>query len=706
MSARRLRNAALAIAVALGAAIPAAAVETRLHAEDGGSLARGDADRIAVTRAGRLFLAPRLSRLSGATWDDAPAHVWSMAATASGSLYLGTGPEGRVLEITPSGRIRQVYRVEEPMVTALAVLGDGTLLAGTAPEGRIYRIAPDGRGAVWAETETRYVWSLAAGPNGNVYAGTGEEGLILEIDRKGNASAFFDTEEPHVVSLALHPDGGLLAGGSGRGLLYRIDDEGNGLVIHDDELPEVTAIAVQPDRSIVLALLAPPPADPRRPLVRIQLPQGARGPGGDGVSELDDDRTAIVEGSIEGLPMPSDAPSAAVRGRVVRVSADEHEVDELWRSSSEAPFALGRDAAGRVLFGTGEPARVYRVERDGDVARLVTLREAQVTTMVDAGGWIGLATSNPAATYRLDGVPAESGVFVSRPIDAGAPARWGTIRWHEEGDPARVELYTRTGNSEVPDGTWSGWSPALTAPAGSPVVNPDGRFLQWRARILGRDRQENPASRIEVSYAPHNRAPRILGFRLDSPLAAVAEQARFRFSTTDPDGDPVVVEVRYRPAAGGEWLRAIDSDPVKPYDDGPASWKDGRITWDTSAIPEGRYEIRAFASDHPANHPGEGRRTLADERLLVAIDRTPPTVAVTRAADGTLEVVAKDAQSAVRQVELVREERARFTARPMDGVADGAEERFRIAAGDVPGDGWSVRVTDAAGNTAEEPLSP
>ena len=707
---RRARSRTAAPLLALSLALtPLLAVETRLVQEGPATLTAGEAEGVALSQRGRMFLAPRLERIGAEGWEQAPAHVWSVARDGSGNVYLGTGPDGRIFKITPSGKRSLLYAVDEPMVTALAIAPGGGLLAGTAPEGKVYRIEPDGTGAPWAETGERYVWSLAVVDRNRVYAGTGDNGRIVELDRSGKVSDFFDAGEAHVVSLLPLPGGGLLAGGAGRGLLYQIDEEGHGHVLHDDDLPEVTAIALLPDGDVVIGLLAAPPADPQQPLVRIQLPGGTRSPGGDAVRDLDEQGTAVIEGAIEGLTTPGrgERRSKGVRGRVVRVAADGA-VEELWRSNRDAPYSLALDDRGRVLFGTGEPARIYRAEPDGDVALLATLREAQVTGLVDAGGWIAVATSNPAAAYRMDGRAVDSGLFLSRPIDAGGQARWGSIRWREEGDPGRVELYTRTGNSAVPDATWSAWSPMLTSAIGSPIVNPDGRFLQWRARLSARHSSRSGASAVRVTYTPYNRAPTVASLDLDADgdADAVSGEAEFRFRCSDPDGDAVVVHLQYRRPGETEWSDAATSEPVESWESGPRSWNDGSVTWDTSGVEEGTYEVRATASDQVANHPGRGKRAFADSQPEITVDRTPPVLVVERRADGGAEVVVTDAHSWVRRLEFVRGERVRFSAIPVDGVADSPEERFLVGGGSLDGDGWIVRAADAAGNTAEEPLGP
>jgi sugar lactone lactonase YvrE len=693
--------AAALLALACLSAAQARAAQTRTWLAGASELERGDADGVAVTSTGRLFLAPRLSRLVKPAGAGGFAHVWAEATDGSGNLFLGTGPDGAILKITPAGKQTTFFTVAEPMVTALAFLPGGDLLAGTAPEGKIYKIRPDGKGSVWSKTGERYVWSLVVARGGTVFAGTGEEGIVLRISAQGEAQKFFDSDESHVVALRALPDGWLLAGGGGRGLVYRIDPEGHGLVVYDDDLAEVKGLAVEPDGSIVAAVLASPEPERRPPAVRIQV-TGGGGPAADAAGDIQDRSGVAMEGIIEGLPAYTETGTRGLRGHVVRLHPDGTST-ELWRSSSEAPLCLALDQDGRPLFGVGEPARLYRVERDGAVSLLATLREAQVTGLVTSGKDVAVATSNPASAYVLETAAPETGTYLSRPIDAGGPARWGTIGWRAEGAQGHVEVYTRTGNSEDPDGTWSAWSPALTNADGNAIVNPEGRYLQWRARLLG---GSSPSvAGTSVTFLARNRAPEIRELRLESPTPSVSTKAPLRWTASDPDGDPVAVEIQYRPVGGSEWKTAVRSEPAaaSDADRDSGSWKEGKATWDTAAVPEGSYEVQAQAEDVGANYPGDGRKDTIPLADLVEVDRTPPKIEVRRGSGA--EVTVTDAVSPVIRLEVLEAGKVKFAVKPKDGVCDSRRETFALSANDLGAPGTRLlRATDAAGNTAETPI--
>jgi hypothetical protein len=696
MSAARCAPVVVAAAALAMLAPGARAAGTRTWTEEPAGLAEGLADGMAVSRAGRLYRAPLLTRVDGV--DAAAAQIWSLAADAAGGLYLGTGPDGRVLRLAPLGRMAGHAAVVPPLVTALAVAPDGTLLAGTAPDGLVYRIDASGAAEIWSETGERYIWTLVVTAGGEVFAGTGERGRVLRILPSGATEVFFDSDEAHVKSLLLLRGGDLIAGGATRGLVYRIDSDGRAFVLHDDDLPEVVALAVEPDGGVVAATLASLEEEAKRPALHLRLPEGVPivGPTDETVALVEE---TTVRGYIEGLRPAGDGEPRGVRGRVVRIAPDGS-VKELWSSPRDAPFCLLADRLGRVLFGTGEPARLYRVEAVGDVALLATLREAQATSLVSVKEVLYLGTSNPAALYRVHDGAAETGTFVSRAYDAGAPARWGSIRWQVDESADGTELFTRTGNSQDPDATWSGWSPALTAAAGSAIVNPDGRYLQWRVRQRGGGASVPRLSNVTVVYEPYNRPPEVRDVRLELPAAGTLAPLRVRWSSWDPDGDAAETTIRYRPAAGGPWLDAGVARP-EDGDDRADGWRSVEWGWDTTQVPEGAYEVGVFATDQPGNPAGEGLVSLDPPVVRTIVDRTPPSLEITVEPGGPWAILAEDAHSEVRRLELVREGRTRFTARPIDGVHDSRVEHYRVNP-PTPPDGWSIRGVDAAGNVAEQ----
>lgn len=698
---------AAVLTAAVVVALPAHAAPLRTATSEPEEILRGEADGVGVTSNGLLFLSPQPRPLGEPLKDGTPAYVWSLAVDGEGRVAAGTGPDGKIVRWALSVPARVLATLPEPLVTAVASEPGGALLAATAPEGRIYRVAPDGTATLWSETGERYVWALLPRPGGSVLAATGERGRLLRIDRSGHPTVLFDSDEAHLVSLTEGRDGTLLAGGAGRGLLYRVDERGRATVLHDDELPEARSIAEDSAGNVFVAYLAPPAPDRRLPAVRIQV-GGTGQPGSEIVGEMEERDEGTIRGVIEGLPGEPADTSILPRGKIVRIAPDGTIV-EVWRSATEAAFSVAIDPTGKPIFGTGEPARLFRVERGNDVSLVATLREGQVTAFARSGGGIALATSNPAALYRLDATPVESGSYLALPLDAGGAARWGSISWRTEGSVGRVEVSTRTGNSEEPDATWSEWSPGLSIAGGSAVPSPPGRYLQWRMRIFGGAETEGRIHPARVTFATENRSPIVRDFRLDGSPPWIAERATFRWAAQDPDGDPVAVDLEVRKSGEPAWSVAARVEPAapKPADlagEPDLAWREARATWDATGAAEGPWEVRAVAHDRPSNPPGAGKEDTVDLPILVTVDRTAPEVEAKRD-DGAVVVTVRDAVGPVARLEVLEAGRVLFAPGCLDGVCDATTEAFRIEGEHAGAPGTrSLRAYDAAGNVVEVPL--
>jgi hypothetical protein len=74
-----------------------------------------------------------------------------------------------------------------------------------------------------------------------------------------------------------------------------------------------------------------------------------------------------------------------------------------------------------------------------------------------------------------------AGTFTSRVLDAGQPVNWDTVTWtsiRPEGAGLTVSL--RTGNTAVPDGTWTNFSPVA---ASGNAIGGNSRYIQYRVEL-------------------------------------------------------------------------------------------------------------------------------------------------------------------------------------------------------------------------------
>lgn len=381
-------------------------------------------------------------------------------------------------------------------------------------------------------------------------------------------------------------------------------------------------------------------------------------------------------------------------------------------------------------MGTGDRGRVYRISRDGDVTLLLRVDSEQVTAAVSEGGVTLLGASNPGRVLELAASPRTEGRYHSRVLDAGGAATFGRISWEVRTPPgSAVDIETRTGNSEEPDDTWSDW---MAAAADAVIPSPAARYLQWRATLRSDGSSSPEMVSLEAAYLPVNLAPRVTRITLHRPGLAFEElinssaprvqgmrdrpeatEAARRgqtgsalpvgsgrqlylhgvrtatFAAEDPNGDRLRYRVSYRRQGDVPWqtLRAGLSETI--------------VAWDTSTMPDGRYELRVEAEDSPDNPPGE---ILTGERVSrpFTVDNTPPAISdLTVAADGTIRFRARDAGSPIRRAAVSVDGGPARVVRPVDGIADSASEDYDTRLPGFPEGAGSVvvKVEDDMGNS-------
>jgi parallel beta-helix repeat protein len=91
-------------------------------------------------------------------------------------------------------------------------------------------------------------------------------------------------------------------------------------------------------------------------------------------------------------------------------------------------------------------------------------------------------------TYKM------SGFYISEAYNAGYPAYWLYLEWHEYLPLGTdIDIETRTGNSDTPDDTWSAWSSSLSTLTGSGITSPDRtRYMQYRVSMTTTNNTKTP----------------------------------------------------------------------------------------------------------------------------------------------------------------------------------------------------------------------
>ena len=701
-------------ALALAGAAGAAEVGIfRLDSRD--EIVAGEAEGTAIGPLGQIELGFALEKLS--SFEE--PFLLSAAPIPGGGFLVGTGNQGRVFKVDAGGEATRLAELAEGQVFSVFARQGGDLLAAGSPKAKVYRLTAKGA-ELFFDPEATYVWAMAEDDKGRLLVATGLPGKIFRVAADGKAEAIYESSEPHIRSLLAMPGGELIFGSAGQGLLMRRTEkagEARVETIYDAAEPEVGALASAPDGRIFAAFLASEAS---------QVDLAANG-------ETDADAKPATDGEAA-VTGTRAAKASGPRSVVVEVRG--REVKKLFELQDETLHGL-LFAAGHLWAGTGLEGRLYRF-KDEVLVREATLEEKQLVALLPLGEGLAVATTDSAALYRLPGARRLAGDFTSKPLDAREMASFGILR--AEGPAGAGSSYSfeaRSGSTEAPDPTWTAWE-KLPAKPGEPGsfslagLSP-ARYLQVRARRARKESAEPPRlDAIEMSYRQENRAPRIDKLEVLAPgeilvpagfnpttttfepwspnregiftsIQTEKEKGEgrlkslfkkgyrtLRWTAADGNGDSLRYTLEVQPE-GGEWLPMVDRLDEDYY------------SFDSAALPDGRYRFRLRAEDGFDRSAGTGREASRVTEP-VQIDHSPPRVASQKAGGGKVRVELEDA-SPLREVAMSIDGGDWRRIQPADGLLDGRRETLELE----PPAGSRfvvVRVTDAAFNVLTFPIEP
>jgi hypothetical protein len=669
---------------------------------------RGTSEGVFVSSSGALSLAPALANRLTAT----PPQVWSVAEAPDGTIWAGTGGDGRLLRVRPGQAEETAFDSAESHIFAVAQAG-ARVYAASSPDGRVYVIDGSAAARPFFDPEEKYIWALAVDAGGRVWVGAGNPAVIYRVNADGTGTALYRPPAGHVVTLVRDNEGRMLAGTESPGRLYRFGPDDRPFALLDSGLPELRAVAVSTDGVIYAAAISK--ADDA------------------GASE-----SAVPSVAAISAPAPTSGATPAAAPPARRSVLFRIDTSGTWEplwESTDVIYDLAAADNGAVIAATGQEGRLYRIERDREVLLLTGVDARQITRFAGRakpGAQVPvLATANPGRIMApASGAPATPATYTSPVRDTKNIATWGLIRW--EAGPG-ITLSTRSGNTERPDDSWSAWSNAYTRRDGEAITSPAARFIQWRATFARSSSATQAAqlTAVTVAYLPRNARPVlttltvhppgvVFGRPFSSDDGAIAGLDDARAEARRPPGDPPP------PAAPGRRMfqkglqtlvwKGEDPDAdrllyaVQYRRQGETAWRDLRtglldtiFVWDTTTVPDGRYLVRVVASDSPGNSDD---RALTAERESepIDVDNTPPqiTTEVTRQGNVTRAVVrVRDTQSPIAKLEFALAGAAWQLVYPADGLADSLEERFEftLPAGTDPAT-VVVRATDLLQNTS------
>jgi len=634
----------------------------------------GKPKNVSISSKGEVTLPPTLKKFV----ETEENYIWCLAEDSKGNIFAGTGNNGRILKITSDGKSELFFDSPEVSIHDIIIDKDDNIYAGTSPDGLVYKISPDGNSTTLLTSKEKYVWALALDEDGNIYAGTGTNGKIFKVAPDGKDSVLFDSEESHIMSL-LYRDKSLYAGSEGSAIIYKIGADGKVSVIYDSADKEVHCLAMDKHGNLFASTTSGPAPKAG--------PQGAPPPPG-----KEKKQSNIYKIDLLGI------------------------VSKVWSVSDRLILSMVVDEHDDIIVGTGDKGQIYSVKPDGEEStRLVKCEEAQALAILkSASGSMFISTGNAGKVYQLTSDRQKEGTLVSKVQDAGLISKWGNIEW-EQVTPTdtQITFQTRSGNTSKPDKTWSDWSDAYSEATGQKILSPSARFIRWRVKLTTSNPKVAPVLKaVKVAYLQQNIKPNITsvgitrgaakpsgqgGPRQQAPVPPKTGDKKLtvKWKVNDPNKDSMEYTVYYKGVNEQNWKLLKEELKTTSY------------SWDSTSMPDGRYQIKVVADDKFSN-PVNLVKTAEKISEPFEIDNTQPIIGditATKNPNGSFTIAfsAEDNMNHIQKIRFSIDGGDWQIAFPVDEIFDSKKEDFSFSTPADLKDGEHsiiIKITEAAGNVS------
>jgi len=663
---------------------------------------RGIYRDISILDKGIITLAPKKQKIT----DTGEPFIWSVITDKKGNTYIGTGNEGRIYKISAKGDSSLIFESGELEIFAMLIDQNENIYAGTSPNGKVYKIKPDGTNTVFFDPGDRYIWDLELDKNNNLYVATGSKAHIYKITPAGARTVLLQSEQSHIRCLKINTTT-LYAGSSGNGYVYKIEQNKKPFVILDTQMQEVHDIVVTDKGHVYAAAFGE---------VELKFPEAAQQRKDEKTKSKPKDQDSNGDDEEKSYGIQSfilDKVSQTIQSptSLFHIDKDGH-MKELWRGSQERIQSMILNRNGDVLLGTGDNGKLYNINDKGQVSLILKVQESQITALTyNAKDQLIIGTANLGSVYRIQPEAVSSASFESETIDTGSQSLWGTLSWEGKQNDGSIQFYTRSGNTEFPEQTWSPWQKAVKTNNILQIKSPSARFIQWKCELTGG--KNNPVlEKVTISYLQKNLPPEItdiiihrpgdffeenknnsqkekgITYPQNPPKAGVKKGYRsIDWLFEDPNFDGIIFDVYYKKQGSNYW-KPLVRDMANSY-----------YSWDSEQMANGEYTIKIIGKDTPGN-PEKMALTNELESEKFIIDNTGPVIKNFKTENQNVSFSVQDKWNDIKNVYYSINAGEWKMVYPADNICDSKHEFFQITVNLKDKNEIAVKTIDAVENVS------
>ena len=618
----------------------------------------GKLDRIMISENGELSIAPEAKTIL----DKGNLFVWDIIRAKDGNVYAATGIKGKIYRISATGKAKLFYKTSGNSVRALASGKNGSIYAATSPDGLILSINSAGKAEKIAALKTSYIWDMIPDGRGGLYVATGNPAKIYRINLSNGSKevVYTSKKESHFLCLGLDSAGTIYFGSSGLGALYKKIRGGKTRLVYDSYEDEISCLEVSPDGRVFFGTAS---QKRRRP--------GSNFNYGSSV-EFREPEQPVTKSKKRKKTMP-------LKNSVYMMNRKDT-IRKLMTLNKTSVYSLALQSDGSLLVGTGDLGVVYRISEKGDVSRFLRLQENQVLCLTSVGESIYAGTGNDGKIFALKKGSLQKGIYTSRIFDCHTTVRWGTMNVVSEmPEGTDITMFTRTGNSETADKTWSKWIQAPRRESGYRITSPGARYLQYRLVLTSRTVGKTPlVQSVKLPFLRENRAPSIGRLIYKSGGSSKIKKKKkslsgssslLMWTASDDDRDSLRYAVYFRFNSDPYWRLLRSGLSVK------------RFIFNNSLLPDGWYRFKVVASDYVSNTPETALHGAKTTGKILIDNSNPVFEKVSAKIQGDKIIISGRIRDALSTMSILRYSLNARTWRygaPVDSVFDSKTETFRI----------------------------
>ncbi len=484
-------------------------------------------------------------------------HIFAMAVDVAERLIVGISGDKCRLCRYETGKMETIFEPDDAKyIFAIETDNVGNMYLGTGPEGKIYVLDPSGRVAQLVyDSPDKNILSLVAGQDGYVYAGSDTRGLVYKINpRNKSATVLYDSEEPEISAL-------LFAGGapSQAGNLYAAATSAK--VVQTERKfaagqtvsgrPESKASgdkkSAESEGGLRLKIANAKKEGGKKSSSRSEPVKRGAKPGTASfiyritkqgyVTEVFSEPVVLFGLTEQGGDILVGSGNAA---QLFAIDPDAERQTIVYEDEQAAQITAVRAVGPDVYIGAANPAKLIQLSSD------YASEGTYISDLIDAG--------QPARWGKLQ-------------IDADIPRG------------CKVMVASRSGNvKDVNDPTFSDWTEAVEIIEPIQLRCPLGRFCQYKLVLRTEDGNKSPVIRaVAVASTIPNLAPKVSSVDV-SRVGNGSKQGLFKidFKATDANKDTLVYKVDFRKIGRQNWIELKDELTDDDYEWDGKTVEDGR----------------------------------------------------------------------------------------------------------------------------------